>query len=292
MPLKLVFIFNLLLFTCLIVGCQEAADENISSSPIPFSTATTTHTAVEHKPIEPTLTASPEPTQTTELDTVEICTPLQYYSFAELENAIVNPYLPPPPGVDRPHQGIDLAVRDELTNVAVAGSQVQAILPGKVRMVIHNRFPYGYAILVETDLQGSIDLDEFLNSMPTAWAEFKPDPALTCPIYEGPILDNEQRSIYILYAHLEEMPTVKVGSSIQCGEAIGEIGMSGNALNPHVHIEARIGPSGATFESMAHYDASATTEEMAAYCQWRVSGSFQHFDPMFVLGKLLETQNP
>jgi hypothetical protein len=34
---------------------------------------------------------------------------------------------------------------------------------------------------------------------------------------------------------------------------------------------------------MAHYDASASLEEMANYCLWRVSGHFSLFDPMDLL---------
>ena len=59
--------------------------------------------------------------------------------------------------------------------------------------------------------------------------------------------------------------------------------MSGNALNPHLHIEARIGPSDASFSSLAHYDASATIEEMQNYCLWRISGLFRVLDPLQVL---------
>jgi len=58
------------------------------------------------------------------------------------------------------------------------------------------------------------------------------------------------------------------------------VGDSGNALNPHLHLEMRIGPAGITFAGMSHYDNSATSEEMAAYCTWRVSGKFQLVDPL------------
>jgi murein DD-endopeptidase MepM/ murein hydrolase activator NlpD len=70
------------------------------------------------------------------------------------------------------------------------------------------------------------------------------------------------------------------GAEVSCGEKLGAIGSSGNALNPHLHLEARAGPAGADFASMAHYDASASPAEMRAYCDWRVSGLFQLIDPM------------
>jgi hypothetical protein len=46
----------------------------------------------------------------------------------------------------------------------------------------------------------------------------------------------------------------------------------------------RLGPAGVRFSSLAHYDASATIEEMFNYCTWRVSGLFQLVDPMLLLG--------
>ena len=49
----------------------------------------------------------------------------------------------------------------------------------------------------------------------------------------------------------------------------------------------RIGPKTATFQKMAHYDNSVTTEEMENYCYWRVSGYFYPIDPFELL-----THNP
>jgi hypothetical protein len=61
------------------------------------------------------------------------------------------------------------------------------------------------------------------------------------------------------------------------------VGDSGNALNPHLHLETRVGPAGARFSSLAHYDASASLEEMDNYCAWRVSGWFVLLDPLQLL---------
>jgi murein DD-endopeptidase MepM/ murein hydrolase activator NlpD len=61
------------------------------------------------------------------------------------------------------------------------------------------------------------------------------------------------------------------------------VGKSGNALNPHLHFEIKVGPAGLRFTSMAHYDASATLEEMATYCTWSISGLFQVVDPLRLL---------
>ncbi len=98
-----------------------------------------------------------------------------------------------------------------------------------------------------------------------------------------PAWDTTRRSLYVLYAHLQDAPGVKPGEKVTCGQVIGKVGKSGNALNPHLHLEIRVGPAGGRFTSMAHYDNSATLEEMAGYCAWSVSGLFQVIDPLEVL---------
>jgi hypothetical protein len=70
---------------------------------------------------------------------------------------------------------------------------------------------------------------------------------------------------------------------VECGARIGQIGQSGNALNAHLHLEARVGPAGARFEGLAHYESRASPTEMSNYCAWRVSGIFQLVDPMLIL---------
>jgi murein DD-endopeptidase MepM/ murein hydrolase activator NlpD len=163
---------------------------------------------------------------------------------------------------------------------------VQAVLEGQVALVVSGRFPYGNAVLVETPL----------DSLPPDWLEALDLPsapaipqtinALTCPTPAAPVeLDSEQRSLYLLYAHMLEPPSLQAGDGVSCGQVIGAIGSSGNALNPHLHLEVRVGPAGARFPGMAHYDASARPEEMSAYCQWRVSGSFVTFDPLLLLAE-------
>ena len=98
--------------------------------------------------------------------------------------------------------------------------------------------------------------------------------------------DESSRSLYLFYAHLLDAPTFELAETVDCGQLLGKIGQSGNALNPHLHLEARVGPSGARFESMAHYSGGITEVEMRNYCAWRVSGVFQLLDPMRVLGLL------
>lgn len=78
---------------------------------------------------------------------------------------------------------------------------------------------------------------------------------------------------------MQNKPDVQVGDQVQCAQTIGMIGDSGNALNPHLHLEVRVGPEGARFPALAHYETRVKPEEMEAYCTWRVSGIFQPVDP-------------
>jgi murein DD-endopeptidase MepM/ murein hydrolase activator NlpD len=234
-------------------------------------------------------TASPtpptQPTQPVATSTLpaapQVCSPLDGVSVNDLSSRIVNPFHPPRPGSDDPHQGVDLADLFPGSGVARAGLRVRAVLAGRVASVIHDRFPYGNAILVETPLEG----------IPAGWltALQVPTPAptpsarsaLTCPTPQAPQVWNlTQRSLYLIYAHMQQTPGLQLGEAVSCGEELGAIGGSGNALNPHLHLEARVGPAGADFASMAHYDSSASPQEMRAYCAWRVSGLFQLIDPM------------
>jgi murein DD-endopeptidase MepM/ murein hydrolase activator NlpD len=195
---------------------------------------------------------------------------------------VSNPFVPPSPGSDDPHQAIDLADRAAGSGIALAGRQVQAALAGSVAAVIEDRFPYGNALLVETSIE----------ELPGNWIEalglrepaatWQPNPALTCPDVV-PKTWGEGSSLYLLYAHLQQAPAFQLGDEVSCGQGIGNVGDSGNALNPHLHLEVRLGPAGAVFSSLAHYDNRATPEEMDQYCTWRVRGIFRLVDPLVLL---------
>jgi murein DD-endopeptidase MepM/ murein hydrolase activator NlpD len=201
--------------------------------------------------------------------------------FPELTNLVANPYHPPSLGSDEPHQGVDLAVLGQ-GKVALAGSPVQAVLAGSVAAVIRDRFPYGNAIVVETDLENGELLPKGLGQPVLAPTPVARAP-LTCPPF-SPQTDRHPKrvSLYVLYAHLEYPPILKTGDFVACGQLLGVTGSSGNALNPHLHLEVRLGLAGARFSSLAHYDPSATLEEMSAYCEWRISGWFQPVDPLML----------
>jgi murein DD-endopeptidase MepM/ murein hydrolase activator NlpD len=246
---------------------------------------TPTPTSLPTAEPEVAVAASSQSTQSPPAPTIpaalQVCSPLDGIRAADLASHIVNPFHPPLPGSDDPHQGVDLADLIPGSGVARAGRGVQAVLAGRVASVIQDRFPYGNAILVETPLEG----------LPAAWLEALQVPtqeptlparsALTCPTPQAPAAwDLAQRSLYLLYAHMQQALSLQPGEALSCGEKLGAVGSSGNALNPHLHLEARVGPAGANFASMTHYTTSASPAEMRAYCDWRVSGLFQLIDPL------------
>ena len=277
----------LLVVCLLLVACQPQKNTPPVATiteviiPSPTTTSAPTVTQINSTPAPAVIISTPSP----QPPGLTLCAPLDGYTFEQLENSIVNPYNPPPPGSDDPHQGIDIADLIPNSQVAIAGRPVYAILPGQTALLIRDRFPYGNAVLVETPLDTlSPDWVEKLQ-FEGLTTNFAPNTNLTCPVLpvEPAWKSNPRQSLYILYAHLQNPAEIKADTPISCGQQLGEIGESGNALNPHLHIEVRIGPSGARFDSMSHYDSGASTEEMAAYCTWRVSGWFPLVDPLALL---------
>lgn len=169
--------------------------------------------------------------------------------------------------------------------IALAGNPIQAALEGQVAMILNDRFPYGNAVLIETPLHQIFAKDNAPRlAIPTPAPTLPPHPSLTCPaVTTGNKPDQQNRSLYLLYAHLSETVALHPGDAVACGEYLGKIGQSENALNPHLHLEVRVGPSRARFTSMAHYTASASAEEMGNYCLWRVSSQFQLINPLDLL---------
>lgn len=282
----------------LVVGFVTACSNSQNKTLVDASDADTTMvpriTQTYTRTITPTISNTPTPKLPAEFPTAarsatpfpksQVCSPLSGIPLEELNNQVVNKFNPPEPGSDDPHQGIDYAILDQAYQIALPGHPVQATLNGKVVAVIEDRFPYGNAVMIETNLSqlNPTMINQLI--LPTPGPSLLPHPSLTCP--ETGLLTNihsENRSLYLLYAHLQSPPAIRVGDNVECGDIIGAIGDSGNALNPHMHLEARIGPSGFLFPGLAHYETRAKPEEMEAYCIWRVSGFFQLLDPGLIL---------
>ena len=190
----------------------------------------------------------------------------------------------PRPGNDDGHQGSDFAFYRRNERVGIEGLQVLAALKGRIVTVINDRWPYGNAVIIETPLK--MISPELLAQIqpPSLEPTVEPSPRVNCPQGELSFsIDTEDRSLYLLYGHLLNPSPQLVGEEIDCGQVIGEVGNTGYSSNPHLHFETRIGPSGASFDSMAYYTVQSTISDRYNYCVWRVSNLFQLFDPMALL---------
>lgn len=271
--------FTFLIISVLVSGCAAAPAEAVlpaSDTPVPATITPTLTLPPTRTPIPPT------PTPIT-IDSV--CSPLEGFTLAALNDIITQPYKTPRPKNDDGHHGVDFAFYRANDIVGIEGLGVNAALPGQVVTILDNKDPYGYAIIVETPLH---ELNPSLTTalaLPDLQPTVVPDPRVNCPA-SGEMtftLSETERSLYILYAHLKDAPVVQVGDQVACGQQLGLVGNSGISSNAHLHFETRIGPSGARFESMAYYTLQSTEAERYNYCVWRVSNLFQLFDPMVLL---------
>jgi murein DD-endopeptidase MepM/ murein hydrolase activator NlpD len=212
---------------------------------------------------------------------VQLCSPLEGLTLAQLPQIDVNPFVAPHPGKDDGHTGVDFSYWSRGTRTTMLGLPVYSALPGKVAAVLPNRLPYGNAVIIETPLDmlpsGWLNALQLPGPVPTV----APAPVMMCTEPAEPAnWDINKRSLYVLYAHLYQPAIVKPGENLNCGQQIGGVGTTGMSSNDHLHFEVRVGPSGATFASMAYYDTSASLEEMSTYCEWRISQLFELIDPM------------
>jgi murein DD-endopeptidase MepM/ murein hydrolase activator NlpD len=287
------FRFGLVLLwvTMILSGCKPVntiTDQALTLTP-------TSQTIIRTDPPVPTPSSAPDtitPTPTLVLQTVTptaykislISSPLQGINRDELGSLITNPFEQPLPGSDGGHHGVDFAFYHFKEMDGIEGLPVLSILDGYVSSVLPDRYPYGNAIIIETPL----------NWMPEAWQKVLGAPVLTatpgthismtCPDnLMDPAWSGRAQSAYILYAHLQHPPTLTTGDQVTSGQAIALVGTTGGSVNPHLHVELRVGPSGVLFSSMSHYRGDTTEEERRNYCVWRVSGIFPLINPLILL---------
>ncbi len=270
-------------------GCSASATVTTSptvavTQPSMTAVAPGTDTPFPTQTQTPLPTGTPTASQTPALVS-QSCSPLAGIRLDQLPQLMTGDVFDPPaPGREDGHHGIDFAFYRFGDLTSMLGLPVQAVLPGQVAAVINNEKPYGNAIIIETPLKDISFAWQATINLPAQSPTVQPDQRLTCPA--PPVeawMPSSQRSIYHLYAHLNRLPALKIGDAVECGQAIGEVGTTGNSVNPHLHLETRVGPEGATFTGLGHYDTRISEEDRSNYCIWRVSGWFEMFDPMAIL---------
>lgn len=284
------YIFRLIILvilTCL-EACQQIpnndTDHNSPTEYIINSSTTVTLPnlgveSFEYTPIVPTgsniiprtppstSTQSPIPTKT-EIP-INVCSPVADETITTLFEIITNPFGNPPLGREDLHHGVDFAYYRRGDKMSIEGEIIQSILSGVVSASVNDRLPYGNMVIIETPrkLLSNLIINKF-------------------GIAEG-------ESLFALYAHMGQLPKVGLGDYVTCGQGLGTVGKSGyNIVNPHLHLETRIGPAGTSFSGMAFYDTSALIEEMDNYKRWRTSGDFRNIDPMVIFQEILMLLNP
>jgi murein DD-endopeptidase MepM/ murein hydrolase activator NlpD len=269
------------LLLLLLSGCDNPAS---TETPVPNSTdpiSTVTIAPTTPPTLIPTATMSPTPTQ--EIAT-GVCSPLIGITLDKLHGITSNPYVSPDAYVESGHPAIDISFYKFEDYTTFVNFPLQAVLPGKVVLVENDRFPYGYMLLVETPLSQVDPSFLPLIPQPTPLPVSVYSMGERCPVTGSPVTwDTSGKSLYVLYAHLSQRPDSNVGDNVSCGQPIGFAGTTGNSVEDHLHLEMRIGPSNAQFNSIATQHSSTTLEERYNYCIWSLSGVFQPFDPAILL---------
>jgi murein DD-endopeptidase MepM/ murein hydrolase activator NlpD len=281
-------IFLLIFIVIVCAGCNTTTGINPRDSAEITPESTLTPSLVpSSSPI--TATATIISTQTPKILN-KICSPLQGETLKSLTEIISQPFKMPPLGSDdrlKGHMGVDFSYYRRNDRIGIQGLPVFSSLEGKVIAVLNNKEVYGNAIIIETPLDQIPANWTFSLQLPAPAPTVEPPKIiLTCPkITSDPNLDLDlaSRSLYLLYAHLDQPPSMAIGDMVSCGQQIGAVGNTGYSTNPHLHFEVRIGPAGAVFDDMDHYIASASETARYNYCIWRVSNLFQLTDPMNLL---------
>lgn len=211
---------------------------------------------------EPTATATPEPSPTP-WPVSAVCSPLQDHALSDLRKYLTQPFIPPlGENKETGHHGVDFAYyhRDGVGE-HIAGTPIQSVMNGWMEGLGYNPV-YGNYLVIET---------------PADWM-----PAAVAELYGV----GADESLYLLYAHMENLAAFEIHEPIDCGQVVGLVGNSGDpyfVTDPHLHFETRVGPADYFVEPMSFYDTQATDAEKAEYMKWRTSGFFRLMDPMPLL---------
>ncbi len=278
-----------LVLASMLAACSTTLPTGKIGTPtVPVSRVSPTVTSVPMQIPEqlPSSTPTLTPSQTPTLEKINaICSPLKGIELKDLHSITSQAYKAPSPFLDDGHPAVDLAFFTFEGLPSMLGHPVQAILPGKVAMVVDDRFPYGHMLLIETPMEmlpeGIFPPGVLPTPIPAENIALF-DPCTQNPLFKDlpPIrMDLQHQSVYSLYSHLKDKPAFDVGDLVSCGQTIGSVGITGNSVAEHLHLEIRIGPSSARFVTFAMYQPDATAEERYNYCIWSTSGRFQAIDP-------------
>jgi murein DD-endopeptidase MepM/ murein hydrolase activator NlpD len=273
-----------------ITGCAPRTTElpaSTATSLPPTSTFTPTKTLTSTPTVLPSPTATPDPSAG-----FTLASPLQDLTLSELSEIISQPFGAPAPGYDDAHHGVDFAYYARGTHPKMEGLEIYSLLSGKVAGVTINRQRYGNMIIIETPLDHLPPQFRELLQIPITATPYPYNPRLgdDCATLQNANWSAAIDSIYILYGHMQNPPTLKVGDVVHAGDLIGQVGNTGASGNPHLHLEMRWGPGGTIFASMSHYDSGATSAERLEWCNWRISGMYVLLDPMQFINQWLQNQ--
>ena len=191
---------SVFLITLIISACQPITTDVETMMP-PNQVLSLTLTMTPTPPIPASIqresdsvsVGKPHPTNSTIPEIkFQLCSPLAEHEINDLPSIVSDPYDPPPLGKDDRHHGVDFAYYNQGGRESIEGEGVAAILPGSVAAVLEDRLPYGNMVIIETQHD---DL----------WPEL---------IRHLEIVLGE--SLYHLYAHFGQPPSVTLGQRIEC----------------------------------------------------------------------------
>jgi len=240
-----------------------------SPTPVPLPTLNPTATVIRTATPTALSAAAPSPT-VTPMPVVGLCSPLAVTPWHDLWKIDWQAFTMPShyEGTkfrDNGHPGVDLVYYSRYGRPGIAGEGVQSVMDGTIASIIYDRKPYGNMVMTET-----------------VYERIPSDLLALIPIPPGD-------SLYMVYAHLGDLPALHLGEPVTCGQALGHVGNTGMTTGAHLHFETRWGPPGTQFPSMSYYSADYTDEEVDNYVLWRMSGTYIPFDPMNLLTLRLPT---
>ena len=269
----------LLSLLILVVSSCTGQAEAPTATAVPLPSETSTLVPIPTSTVTPTATPLPLISGA--------CSPLQAIDLSDLRLITSNPFIfkypfSEGPDGDKNHPAVDLGFYTFKSLTTDDNHPIQALLPGTVATIANNRFPYGNMVMIETPLDSlSPDLIKQLQiSKPFSEDEIKTRSSCQ-PDQTRISWSTSSKSIYTLYAHMKNLPTLHPGDQIQCGEVVGAIGATGNSSVSieHLHLEVRVGPSNAKFGTISAYGTDSTDEERYNYCIWALSEVFQPVNP-------------